>query len=1206
MYSEVSDNGGAALQPLLNQSAMGEFNVRSHQQASIKPDLVSMLVSSAKVWWAGLFSWLFFAAFPALPQPMPPQEPTGPCPTAEVRPGLVVESTAKNSEGERAGLAAGDVILSWTRGASGGELRSPFDLAEVEREQAPRGPVALESMRNGAKRATDIGPGTWAIQTRPNFVGSLLIIYNEALGLAQAGKLDDAVVRWRAAAGKSRTGDCSWLASWLLFRAAQALAADKQRWKESDALYQEAVDAAPPPAHAKRVQLLLTWAEGLRLRGDLENARNHYQQALNEAQQVDPQSPTVAETLSGLGVVAYLRSDFDQADNDFRQALEIQERGAPQSIPVAKILNRLGAVSGQRGEPVKGEEYFLRALEIDQVLTPGSPDVAAIENNLGNLALARGDLAEAEKYYQQALEKSDPKGPFAAQVFNNLGILEEDRRNLDRAEDYHQKALEIKQKVAAGSPSVAISLNNLGEVERDRGNLDQAEDYFRQAVAIRKEKTPDSLEMATCLNNLGEVAHARGDLAGAKDLFQQALKIRESRAPGSLDVAWNLTSLGDLARDSHNLIEASQDYLQALDIRMKLAPGSTLHAESLAALAGVACDQGQEEQAAQYYGQAIDVLENQVARLGGSGDIRAGFRANHAHIYSEYADLLLSKKQPSTALAFEIVERSRARTLLESLTDARVSIRQGADPSLLEKERALEVTLRAKLKRKFDLFEGKHTEKQVADFTQEINELLSQYQELEGRIRFSSPNYAALTQPQTLGAQEVQQQLLDAETVLIEYSLGEKHSFVFLVTPTSLEFRRLPERAVIEGSARQVYGLLTSRNRRIAGETSSERAKRLARNQTEYQRAAAALSQMVLSPFAARLGKKRLLIVADGALEFVPFKALPIPSGDVSKPAPERAPPLITEHEIVSLPSASVLASLRREARDRQAPPQEVAVLADPVFDKEDPRVGGAVKPSVAVQPVAATRGSGGEWQTSRDEGGPALRAPEPREAPGGNEAKPGAPDSAELTRSLADVGPEDRQAGTGLTRLVFSRREADAIMRVTDAGKGMEATDFRASRETALSADLRRYRYVHFATHGVVDNEHPELSGLVLSMVDQAGKPQDGFLDLADVYNLTLPADLVVLSACETALGKQITGEGLVGLTRGFMYAGATRVVASLWSVNDEATADLMGRFYYGMLKKGLTPAAALRKAQIEVREQKRWADPYYWAAFTIQGQWK
>jgi len=208
------------------------------------------------------------------------------------------------------------------------------------------------------------------------------------------------------------------------------------------------------------------------------------------------------------------------------------------------------------------------------------------------------------------------------------------------------------------------------------------------------------------------------------------------------------------------------------------------------------------------------------------------------------------------------------------------------------------------------------------------------------------------------------------------------------------------------------------------------------------------------------------------------------------------------------------------------------------------------------------------------------------------------------LTRSMEDVGLRTRQ-GEPLPRLLFSRREAMAIVSLVPAGEGFEALDFQASRETAMSTDLAQYRILHFATHGLLDNKHPELSGLVFSLVTPEGESRDGFLDLHDVYNLSLRADLVVLSACETALGKEVSGEGLLGLTRGFMHAGATRVIASLWKVDDAATADLMARFYKAMLQQGLRPAAALRQAQEELREQKRWSSPYYWGAFVLQGDW-
>jgi CHAT domain-containing protein len=189
---------------------------------------------------------------------------------------------------------------------------------------------------------------------------------------------------------------------------------------------------------------------------------------------------------------------------------------------------------------------------------------------------------------------------------------------------------------------------------------------------------------------------------------------------------------------------------------------------------------------------------------------------------------------------------------------------------------------------------------------------------------------------------------------------------------------------------------------------------------------------------------------------------------------------------------------------------------------------------------------------------------------------------------------------------LPFSRREADAIKSLIPEKEVMLALGFRASVATATSPELSQYRYVHFATHGLLNSEQPELSGILLSSYDEFGKRQNGFLQLHDVYNLKLSADLVVLSACETALGKDIRGEGLVGLTRGFMYAGVPRIVASLWNVDDAATAELMGMFYKAMLTEGKRPADALRTAQVHMWRTNQWSSPYYWAAFTLQGEWK
>jgi CHAT domain-containing protein len=329
---------------------------------------------------------------------------------------------------------------------------------------------------------------------------------------------------------------------------------------------------------------------------------------------------------------------------------------------------------------------------------------------------------------------------------------------------------------------------------------------------------------------------------------------------------------------------------------------------------------------------------------------------------------------------------------------------------------------------------------------------------------------------------------------------------------------------------------------------------------------------MVIAPLVSELGKKRLLVVADGALQYVPFGMLPKPavsppqlSGANDGRMTDQGQPLIVDHEIVSLPSASALAVQRNSLAGRKPAPRAVAVIADPVFSRNDERLKAAVRSTDLTQEQA---------------------------------------DAGSNTRTIEHLA--DDSGRFVIRRLRFTRQEAQQILAVAPKAGNLQAVDFKANRATATSDELSKYRYVHFATHGYLDSDRPDLSAVVLSLVDEKGQPQDGFLRAHEIYNLNLPAELVVLSACQTGLGKEIKGEGLVGLTRGFMYAGARRVLVSLWNVNDKATAELMQRFYRHMLKDNQSPAASLRAAQVEMWQQQQWQSPYYWAAFTMQGEWR
>jgi CHAT domain-containing protein len=480
---------------------------------------------------------------------------------------------------------------------------------------------------------------------------------------------------------------------------------------------------------------------------------------------------------------------------------------------------------------------------------------------------------------------------------------------------------------------------------------------------------------------------------------------------------------------------------------------------------------------------------------------------------------------------------------------------------LLKQERDLQQRINAQANRQRQILAGRHTPEQAGQAEEELNALLRQYRELQAEIRATSPRYAALTQPQPLGLAEIQRDVLDDRTVLLEYALGDDQSHVFVVTAASIDHHPLPGRAEIERTARRVYDALIARQA-VAAETPAERRSRIAKADAEYPAASAELSRIVLGPIADRLAGRRLLIVADGALQYVPFAALPRP-GQPPTPAAE---PLVVKHEIVSLPSASIVAVLRTERAARPVADRSVAVVADPVFDSSDSRLHRA---KVATTPSS-------------------LPSPLP----------------AEVTRSARLAGLADDRGA--LARLPFSREEADTIVALAPAGRATRAVDFKASRSTLASPDVGRARIVHLATHGLLDAERPELSGIVLSLFDEHGTAQDGFLRLHEIYNLDWSADLVVLSACQTALGREIRGEGLVGLTRGFMYGGAARVMASLWSVNDSMTAQFMKRFYEGLFVGRLAPAAALRAAQIEMWRRQSSQAPYYWAAFVLQGDWR
>ncbi len=794
----------------------------------------------------------------------------------------------------------------------------------------------------------------------------------------------------------------------------------------------------------------------------------------------------------------------------------------------AETLNIMGLISNRLGERQQALNYYKQALSGSQTVGD-RPKQAVILNNIGAFYYALGEKQQAIDYYNQVLSLIREMGdrPEASINLSNISNLP---ANSDRS--------------LGDRTAEATTLNNIGLAYSDLGEKQKAKEYFNQALPLFR-AVGDRAKEATTLNNIGIVYSDLGEKQTALDYYKQALDLRQ-KAGDRRGEANSLNNLGNTYSELGKLEKAEEYFNQALPLFRTVGdrPGEALTLYNRAIFKG---DRGNLIAALTDIETSIKIIENLRTKIT-NHELRISYFATVQDYYQFYIDLLmqLHKTQPNSGYdtkAFQASERSRARSLLELLQEANADIRQGVAPELLQQERNLQQQLDALETRRIETTSSPNsTPPQKAELDQKRQTLLAQYQDIQAQIRSTSPRYAALTQPQPLTLAQIQQQILDENTILLQYSLGKDRSYLWAVTKTSITSYELPKQVDIEKAARNFRDAVTSPLYRNIPDRVAEA------NNT--------LSQIILQPVAAQLAQKRLLIVGDGVLNYLPFAALSLPG----KYGENGNPPLIVDHEIVLLPSASTLGILRQNYNDRQPPTRTLAMLADPVFSPEDERV---------KNQSTATN----------------LQAIE------------------SVNLGLSRSG---RANNLQLSRLKFTRQEAQIIQALVPANSRTESLDFEASRATATSPNLSQYKIIHVATHGFANSAHPELSGIVLSLVDEKGNPLNGFLRLTDIFNLKLAADLVVLSACQTGLGQNIQGEGMVGLTRGLMYAGAQRVVVSLWNVDDEGTATLMSSFYQGMLKKGLTPAAALRAAQLEMLKQEEWRSPYYWAAFNLQGEWR
>jgi CHAT domain-containing protein/predicted negative regulator of RcsB-dependent stress response len=701
---------------------------------------------------------------------------------------------------------------------------------------------------------------------------------------------------------------------------------------------------------------------------------------------------------------------------------------------------------------------------------------------------------------------------------------------------------------------------------------------------------------------MGRLAFANNDLEGARKHFQNAL----DAGSGSLGVVAKLgqtqrfraaarTSLGDVLLRQGRYKDAATKFSDAAggaqkDGRLDLMwPAKRGLGRSLWLQATQEKDNGKatklREDALDAYRDALKTIETIRAGSLRADESRTTFLATTKDVYDEASSalaemaLLSSSAGPLTGKAldyaaesFRITEAGRARSLLDMLGEVNAQITEGVPADLLKRKQDNLDQQQAIAEQLTGISLGTEQKEKPSKLEADLDKLQTEFDEIENQIRAGNPRYASLTAPQPQTLTDVQQKVLDEGTVLLEYSLGSDSSYLFAVTQSGVTLYKLPRRADVDKLATDFRGQLIppKLQRRIVGIDVAEEQRGLglaqgpSENLSAFVAASNALYKAVLEPAAGLIGDKRLLIVADGALNYIPFEAL-VKTADGADYASLSY--LIKSNEVVYAPSASVVAAIRQGSSPTSG--KKVLVVADPIFSANDPRL----KAGMTTQ-VGEVRGLG-----------------------------------LGLESAVSDVtGEAAPSGGLRLARLAGTRTEADEIAKIARTGGGQAEvwTDLNASEDNVRNRELTSYRVVHVATHGLLDAERPQFTGVVLSLV--GNKTGDGFLRTDEIFNLKMGAPLVMLSACETGLGKEKRGEGVIGLTRAFMYAGAPTVGVTLWSVADKSTAELMTDFYRRLLSlnKPASASSAMRQAQVAMISGKKYSAPFYWAPFVIVGEWK
>ncbi len=909
-------------------------------------------------------------------------------------------------------------------------------------------------------------------------------------------------------------------------------------------------------------------------------------------------------------------------------SVSIEAEAPPQNDPTISLSRGRSLLKQGHADQALG--YLETALSL-YTQTNNSRGIAATEDGFGDLYMIQGQYKVALDHYQKAYQAfvtargEDEKSGGAANAVAG------------RAGSTAGAAAETATSLSDNGFNANLMLAKIGDTNYRLGRMSEASSAYSMISVKKPETVVQKTKSRFGLPNIMSIPTGRPSVSapstsGAGGLLEIKKELDNYRAAivsmvyevGTGRIAFANNEMESARKHFQNALDASNSSLSGL---AKLGQTRRFRAAARTSLGDVALHEGRYKDAAKLFGDAaagaqkderLDLMWPAKRGLGRSlwmqakrdealdayrdalktietiraGSLRADesrstFLATTKDVYDEaasaFAEMALLNSPAGGALSgkaleyaaesFRITEAGRARSLLDMLGDVNGQITEGVPADLLKRKQEnldRQQEIAAQLT---GVSLGGEQKEKPSQLDADLDKLQTEYDDIENQIRTASPRYAALTGAQPQSLTDVQQKVLDDSTVLLEYSLGSDNSYLFAVAPSSVSLFKLGSRSTIEKLATDFRAQLIPPRlqRRIVGiDVVADQQRGLglvegpSENLTAFVAAANALYKAAIEPAGSVIGDKRLLVVADGALNYIPFEALAKTTDGADYSSLSY---LIKTNEIVYAPSGSVVAAIRQQGNKSSG--KGLLVIADPIFNSNDPRLKG----NSSVQASGEARGLGLGLESAIDD----------------------------VTDTSAPA------VGLQLARLTGTRTEAEEIGKTARAGGGQLDLwmDLNASEDNVRSRDMNNYRVIHIATHGLLDAQRPQFTGVVLSLV--GNKSNDGFLRTDEIFNLRLNPALVMLSACETGLGKEKRGEGVIGLTRAFMYAGAPTVGVTLWSVADKSTADLMTDFYKRFLGASGVPAPrAMRNAQLSMISAKKYSAPFYWAPFVLVGEWR